>query len=223
MGKERINTKLVYMVELAVLLAIEIVMAFTPIGYIKTAGLEITLMPIPVVVGAIVLGPAAGAFLGLVFGITSFIQCFGMSAFGAALLQISLWRTLVTTVPTRFLMGWLTGLIFKLFKKKNFWSFSLTSLCGALLNTIFFMGTLMPLFWHTTYIQGFAKMYHATNVWAFMAAFIGINGLVECLTNFFISGAISGAVYKAVNKNGTRAVIPKKKKSKIELESSNHE
>ena len=61
MGKERVNKKTLYYIEIAVLLAIEILMAVTPIGYIKTAGLEITLMPIPVVVGAIVLGPAAGA------------------------------------------------------------------------------------------------------------------------------------------------------------------
>ena len=83
----KLNTT--YMVEMALLIAIILIMAFTPIGYIKTFGLEITLIVVPVAVGAVVLGPAAGAILGGVFGLTSFIQCFGMSAFGAMLLSIN--------------------------------------------------------------------------------------------------------------------------------------
>ena len=78
MTKSKFSTK--YLVEMALLVAIILLMAFTPIGYIKTAGLEITLIVIPVAVGAVTLGPAAGAILGGVFGITSFIQCFGMCA-----------------------------------------------------------------------------------------------------------------------------------------------
>lgn len=87
MTKSKFSTK--YLVEMALLVAIILLMAFTPIGYIKTAGLEITLIVIPVAVGAVTLGPAAGAILGGVFGITSFIQCFGMSAFGTLLLGVN--------------------------------------------------------------------------------------------------------------------------------------
>lgn len=39
-------------VEMALLVAIILLMAFTPIGYIKTFGLEITLIVVPVTVGA---------------------------------------------------------------------------------------------------------------------------------------------------------------------------
>ena len=83
MTQKKFSTK--YLVEMALLVAIILIMAFTPIGYIRTAGLEITLIVVPVAVGAVTLGPAAGAILGGVFGITSFIQCFGMSPFGAYL------------------------------------------------------------------------------------------------------------------------------------------
>ena len=95
-------------------------MAFTPIGYIKTAGLEITLIVVPVAVGAVTLGPTAGAILGGVFGITSFIQCFGMSQFGALLLGINPFLTFLVCVPTRILMGWLTGLIIMDYEKQRF-------------------------------------------------------------------------------------------------------
>ena len=44
MTKSKFSTK--YLVEMALLVAIILLMAFTPIGYIKTAGLEITLIVI---------------------------------------------------------------------------------------------------------------------------------------------------------------------------------
>ena len=125
MNKNKFSTK--YLVEMALLVAIILLMAFTPIGYIKTAGLEITLIVVPVAVGAVTLGPTAGAILGGVFGITSFIQCFGMSQFGALLLGINPFLTFLVCVPTRILMGWLTGLIFAALYKSPAKKFSLRS------------------------------------------------------------------------------------------------
>ena len=61
MTQKKFSTK--YLVEMALLVAIILIMAFTPIGYIRTAGLEITLIVVPVAVGAVTLGPAAGTIL----------------------------------------------------------------------------------------------------------------------------------------------------------------
>ena len=106
------SSRTVKLVEMALLVAIILILAFTPLGYIKTLGLEITLIVVPVTIGAIILGPLGGAVLGAVFGITSFIQCFGMSPFGAVLLGINPFGTFVVCVVSRILMGWLTGLIY---------------------------------------------------------------------------------------------------------------
>ena len=209
MGKQRINKKVLYMSEMAILIAIILLMAFTPIGYIRTAGLEITLISIPVIVGAIVLGPAAGAILGGLFGLTSFLQCvMGLSAFGTMVLQISPWKTAIVCIPTRLLMGWLAGLIFKAFKKKNFWAYSIPSLCGALLNTLFFMSALLLLFWHTDFIQNIAASLGAKSILGFVVAFVGVNGLVEAITCFVIAGAVSIAVDHFVN-NSNKIVAAK--------------
>ena len=48
--------------QMALLTAIILLMAFTPIGYLRVGvGVEITFIMIPVVVGAILIGPGAGA------------------------------------------------------------------------------------------------------------------------------------------------------------------
>lgn len=75
------SSRTVKLVEMALLVAIILILAFTPLGYIKTLGLEITLIVVPVTIGAIILGPLGGAVLGAVFGITSFIQCFWNESF----------------------------------------------------------------------------------------------------------------------------------------------
>ena len=134
--------------QMALLTAIILLMAFTPLGYLRTGVVEITFIMIPVVVGAILMGPGAGAILGGVFGLTSFIQCFGMSALGAMLLQVNWFFTFVVCFVPRVLMGWLAGLIFKaLYKvdKTRLVSFAVASLSGAVLNTIFFVGSALCL------------------------------------------------------------------------------
>ncbi len=154
MGAKKFSTK--QFVELALLVAVIVLLAFTPIGYIRTFGLEITLIVVPVTVGAVTLGPAAGAVLGAVFGITSFIQCFGMSPFGAVLLGINPAATFVVCVISRVLMGWLTGVAFRgLSNMQSLRKAAVVAanLIGPLLNTFFFMGLLVLFFYPTEYIR----------------------------------------------------------------------
>ena len=193
-----------YMVEMALLIAIILIMAFTPIGYIRTFGLEITLIVVPVAVGAVTLGPTAGAVLGAVFGITSFIQCFGMSPFGAVLLSINPIYTFIVCVLSRILMGGLTGLLYKIFQKSNPLkkiSVMLANLCCPILNTLFFMGTLTLFFYRTEYIQGIAQSMGAGNPFIFVILFVGVNGVVEAVACFVAGSAISQALKKVVKRN----------------------
>ncbi len=201
MGKERVNPKVLYLSELAILIAIIILMAFTPAGYLRIGAMTITFLTIPVVVGAIVLGPAAGAILGLIFGLTSFYQCFGMDALGTALMAISVPRTFLFTVPTRFLMGLLTGLIFKAFRKHSAVAYTVTSFCGPILNTLFFMSTLILCFWNTDVIQSWAATIPGgSNVFVFVAGAIGVNFVVEAIVCTIVGAGISKAVDQYVNR-----------------------
>lgn len=194
------NKKTLEMVQLAVLIAIILIMAFTPLGFLKTAGLEISLITIPVVIGAMIMGPGAGAVLGLVFGLTSFYQCFGMSAFGAALLSVNPFFTFLVCVPTRTLMGWLTGVVFKAIHKMDKTktiAYFAGGLLGAFFNTVFFMGMLMICFGQSSYLQEMNAAMGNLNVFAFILALAGINGLLEMPLTCIAGGAVAKALSRA--------------------------
>ena len=195
------NKKTLEMVQMAVLIAIILVMAFTSIGYIRTAGLSISIITIPVVIGAMIIGPKAGLILGTVFGLTSFYQCFGLDPFGATLLSINPFLTFLVCIPTRALMGWLTGVIFNAIKKIDKTKtvcYFVGGLLGAFLNTLFFMGMLILCFWNTEYMQGLnTSLFGGVNPLAFVIGFVGVNGLLEMPAACIGGGVISKALNKA--------------------------
>ena len=202
------------LVRLALLAAVELVLAYTPLGYFRTAGLEISFLMIPVTLGAMLIGPMGGAVLGGIFGLTSFGTCFGTSPFGAALLGINPILTFLVCVPTRILAGWLAGVIFKAVyavetraaqkrdeenapKHGAHWlSFGAGALAGPVLNTAFFMGLLVVCFYPTEYIQSFVTALGASNPFAFILLFVGIQGLIEAVVGFVVSGVLAKAVHR---------------------------
>ncbi|NLK69892.1 MAG: ECF transporter S component [Clostridiales bacterium] len=190
-----VNNNVLRLTQISVLTAIMLIMAFTPLGYLRIATVEITFMMIPVVIGAIILGPKVGALLGGVFGITSFIQCFGASSFGAALLSINPFYTFILCMVPRIVMGWLSGIIFeKLYKhdQTKILSFGVSTLSGAILNTVLFVVFLMVMFGRSEFI---VNLRGGKNIIPFIIAFVGINGLVEAIVCFIIGAALSKALY----------------------------
>ncbi len=184
------------MVELAVLIAIIFLMAFTPLGYIKTPAIEITLIVIPVAVGAVVLGPTAGAVLGLTFGITSLIQSF-MSPMGAIMLEVNPIFRVITCIVPRILCGWLTGLVYVALKKgqkTQKLSVVLANLSCPVFNTIFFMSTMMLFYYNTPIVQAMQDTLGVGNPLALIAAIVGVNGVIEAVTCFIVGSAITKAL-----------------------------
>ena len=191
------------MVELALLSAIIIVMAMTPLGYLRTPVLSITLLTIPVAVGAMILGPKGGAFLGAVFGATSFAQAIsGAGGMTTMLFQTSpLGVTFLCFVP-RILEGLLCGLIFMLFRKTNLKkaAFYIAGISCPVLNTILFMGTVVTLFYQTDYIQTLVNSLGASNPIMFVITLVGIQGLIEALVCGILSGTVSITLAKVLKR-----------------------
>ena len=192
---KRTNTRTIRLVQLALFTAVIIIMAFTPLGYIRIgASLSIALIVIPVTVGAINLGPLAGAILGGIFGLTSLAQCFGIDPFGTALFGINPIGTIILCMVPRILMGWLTALIFQAIKKVDktkHLPHLVGNLAGPVLNTVLFMTTLVIFFYNTDYIQSFVEEFGTNGVIAFVLAFVGINAIVEVIVSLLLGSAIT--------------------------------
>ena len=202
---------------MGMLCALLLLMAYTPLGYLRNGSVSISFLMIPVALGGIALGPTAGAILGTIFGITSFAQCFGSDAFGSLLLDINPFATFLMCIVARALAGFLAGLVASFFKnlrrkslEKNSEAggkqvalgvsgYAVTGLCAALLNTLLFMTTLIIFFWgSTTFIDTMNEWGIATSsIFALFAAIVTTNGILEAIAAFFITGAIASALYKA--------------------------
>lgn len=147
--KNRTNIR--WLTQLALLVAILLVLNYTPLGYLQIGPLSASLLTVPVAIGAMTMGPTAGAILGGVFGATSFIQAVeGKSAMGAALFQVSPFGTFVVCFVARVLVGLCAGLIFAALRKAMPKNEKLCCFLGGLaapvLNTVFFMGFLVLIF-----------------------------------------------------------------------------
>ncbi len=199
----RTNTRTIRLVQLALFTAIIIIMAFTPLGYIRVGALSITLIVIPVTVGAIIMEPLDGAILGGIFGLTSLAQCFGIDPFGTTLFGINPVATIILCMVPRILMGWLTSLIYKAVKKgskRKSLAHMAANLAGPILNTVLFISALVIFFYQTEFIQGIATDLASNNFITFVIAFVGINAIVEVLVSLLVGSAITTTLEKAIAK-----------------------
>lgn len=194
--KKDTNTK--NLAILALMTAILLIFAFTPIGTIPIGPLSISLNVIPVAISAIAMGPKGGAAAGAIFGLLSFLQCFGIgipSGMGVILVGINPFLAFIQRFVPRVLEGFLSGIIYKAVKKKNVYAAcALTGFFTAFFNTLFFMSALILLFGNTEYVQGLIA---GRNIILFICAFVGVNAVVEMIASTVISGAVGTALYKS--------------------------
>ena len=194
------NNDLRTLTRLALLVAIELVMKAIGLGSVPVGPLYMSFLTLPIAVGAITMGPAAGAILGGVFGAVSFYDAVtGASAMTGALFQVSPVNTFILCVGMRVLMGLCVGLIFSALKKLDkpgTWSYIVSSMCAPGLNTLFFMGYIVLAFYNCEYVQNLVSVKGAANPFMFIVLLVGVQGLVE----FLVSGVLGGIVARAVAK-----------------------
>ena len=185
---------------LALLVAIELVMKAVGLGSVPVGPLYMSFLTLPIAVGAITMGPAAGAVLGGVFGAVSFYDAVtGASAMTGALFQVSPVNTFILCVGMRVLMGVCVGLIFnavKNFDKPGTWSYLVSAMCAPALNTLFFMGYIVLAFYGCDYVQNLVSVKGAANPFMFVVLLVGVQGVAE----FLVSGILGGIVARAVHK-----------------------
>lgn len=186
-------------VTLALLVAILLLMSWTPLGYMNIGPLAISFNVIPVAVAAVALGPWGGAIAGAVFGLTSFLQCIGIggsSAMGAILFNIDPVLAFVQRFIPRVLDGLIIGFVHRFLKNRVHTAMAcgITGFLSAFLNTLFFMTALVLLFGNTEYMQ---ELIGGRNVILFVCTFVGVNAIAEMAASTIITSAVGTALTKA--------------------------
>lgn len=170
-------------ISMLILTVLTVIFSLTPIGYINTSHASLTLLPCLVVIGSAEYGIGCGAYLGTLFGISSFLHCFTPSyTFGQAFLQISPLLTAIVCILPRMLTGLCCGSIKKLFSHDCSAVFSniVTSFAGGLLNTVFFVTALLIVFGDSAYLHTFGS-----NLTQIIRTLINRNSYIEWIACTF--------------------------------------
>ncbi|MEE1315395.1 MAG: ECF transporter S component [Faecalimonas sp.] len=188
------STKTIKLVQLALFAALIIIMASTPmLGYIPLGFTRATIIHIPVILGAIVLGPKYGAILGGIFGCTSFLN----NTFNPTITSFvftpfytlgdfegGIGSIIICFVP-RILVGVIPYFVYQGMQKaaKNrkgsqVLSLGVAGVSGALTNTLLVMGMIL-LFFRESY--ALANNISVNAVFGFVLTIIGMNGVPEAI------------------------------------------
>ena len=115
------NQKIKRMVGISLLMGMIIVLQFVGSMIPPIGGLvSISLVLIPIVLGAAAFGPGCGAFLGAVFSVIVIINCItGADVGGAMVFQANPALCILVVLAKGILAGLFSGLVYKLLHKKN--------------------------------------------------------------------------------------------------------
>ena len=154
-------------------------------GFIKIGGLaSISLTLIPVVLGAALCGPWAGAWLGGVSGVVFF-----MTADAAFWMGLSIPGTIITVMVKGIAAGLVAGLVYKILEKKNRYVAVIAAaiVCPVVNTGIFLLGC-MIFFIDTVKDMAAGE---GMSIGAYLILFfVGLNFVFELLTNIILSPAI---------------------------------
>ncbi len=187
MKEKRHDTR--WMVSVALMAAIVIVLANTPLGMIQLPIIKATTVHIPVIIGAILLGPSAGAILGAVFGICSLISntmaptllSFAFSPFMSTTGIPGVLKAIWISVGCRILIGVAAGWLWILLNKvklNHLIALPIVGFAGSMVNTIAVMGSIYLLF-AQQYAE--AREVGVSAVWGLIMGTVTASGIPEAI------------------------------------------
>ena len=195
-----IQKKTLRTVQLALLAAIIVVLQQIVIPL--PGGLTLSLVLIPIVVGAVLFGAKAGALLGGVFGLVVTIL---VMTGRAGDLSTMMWMhnpllTALICLLKGVAAGWVAGLIAGAFNKRPFVGIVLAAAAAPIVNTGIFLAGMLTVF--RGVMMEFADkigMGGTTAIYFAIVVLVGVNFIIEFATNLILSPTIA-AIVKAVRK-----------------------
>lgn len=200
MKTRKYDTK--WMVGVALMAAIVVLLANTPLGMIQLPVIKATTTHIPVILGAILLGPMAGCILGGVFGICSLVSntvaptllSFAFSPFMSTTGLVGALKALWISVGCRILIGLVAGwlwIILKKLKVNDMVALPIVGFIGSMTNTVFVMGSIYFLL-AQQYAE--AKQVAITAVYGLVMGTVTGAGVLEAVAALVLVTAIGKAL-----------------------------
>jgi uncharacterized membrane protein len=196
MGNSRENVR--KMVVVAMLSGICLFLGLTGLGFIPLPLFKLTILHLPVIIGAIIEGPIAGASIGFIFGLFSIYQNITtptpMSPF--------FYNPIVSILP-RVLIGVISYYVYIFLRSKlknKRLSIGIAAICGSLTNTIGVLGSI-----YLIYFKDYASilMQRGTissgslgKVTIALLSVIGTNGIAEAVLSALVSIPVVIAILK---------------------------
>ena len=211
-----------WLVGVALFVALQMVLQLTGIGLIPLPLIRATTLHIPVIVGAVLLGPLAGAILGGVFGLCSmwtatvnptplsfaFSPVLAAEMGGAAGAVKAVWIALGCRILIGVVAGWLWIALKKL-KVNDLIALPVVGVAGAMTNTVLVMGSIYVLL-RPEYAA--LKNVAMEAVLGLVMGVVGTSGVAEAIAAAVLVGAIGGALlHVPMNLRPVRAVVGKEK------------
>ncbi|MDD4413813.1 MAG: ECF transporter S component [Oscillospiraceae bacterium] len=198
--------RLLFIVQFTILLAIEAIVCFTPLGSLPAVGpIVATLSHIPVIITAMVMGTGAGAAMGFFFGLFSFLVMTFMPPSPIAFVFTpfysvgeiggNYWSLVICFVP-RILIGVVAGLSYRSLSRlfnDNFWSYTISGILGSLTNTLLVLGGIYLFF---------GEQFASVNNVGFnlVLGILGMTVLTSGIPEAIIGGVLAYGVGKPLNK-----------------------
>ena len=181
---------------LSLLIALLIIQTFVPgIGYIPIGPMQATIIHITVIIGAILFGPKDGAILGLSWGILRLIKAFIMPDVMSPVFM----NPMISVLP-RFLVGWLSGLIYVACKRKinPHLSQVMTGVIGSLINTVVVLGLI-----YVFEAESYAEILNIPTaaLLATLGGVVATNGILEAIVSGVLIPIITTPLTKIIQKN----------------------
>lgn len=152
-------------------------------SFIRFGPFAVSLVLVPIVVGAALDGPLAGGWLGFVFGVVVLFTD------AAGFMAISIPGTVLTVLVKGIAAGLVAGLVYRLLEKKNRWLAILAAavVCPVVNTGVFFAGCY--LFFFDALSVGAAEKGYSVFLYIILVL-IGGNFLFELLFNLALSPAV---------------------------------
>lgn len=213
MNQKKTDVRL--LAQMALLVALELVLAFTPLGYIPLGFMNATTMHIPVILGACLLGPKMGGVLGAVFGVTSVIRAtvtpnltsFVFTPFYSFSPEFSgNWTSLIVAIVPRVLIGVIAGLAFQFIMRvshdKQAVALPVAGFIGSMVNTIGVMGLIYLLFGEQYAAAGGQSFELLLKV---IMGVVCINGVPEALIAAVLTLAVGKVLIGIFGRRGAKS------------------